>query len=343
MILHQLGWSEDFARPFEPYAAEGCSAARVSVVHRGLYLVLSENGETEAELSGRFLHGVLHPEDLPVTGDWVVVRPGGRLIDAVLPRRTQFVRKQAGTRVESQVLAANIDVLFLVTGLDHDYNPRRLERYLVLVGESGARVVIVLNKADLCHDVGRAVSEAAALGAPVVALSAQSGDNVAALSEHASPGVTAAFLGSSGAGKSTLVNRLLGEAAQATRAVREHDSRGRHTTTRRELILLPQGWLVVDMPGIREVSLWAGGEGLAHAFTDVSDLAVQCRFRDCTHTTEPDCAVRDTLDQERLGSFHKLRRELDHLHRKQDQRAAAEEKARIKRIHREMRRRPGGS
>lgn len=343
MTLHQLGWSEDFARPFEPYAAEGCSAARVNTVHRGLYLVLSEDGETEVELSGRFLHGILHPEDLPVTGDWVVLRADGRFIDAVLPRHTRFLRKQAGARMEAQVLAANIDILFIVTGLDHDYNLRRLERYLVLAGESGARAVIVLNKADLCEDVALAVREATALGAPAIALSAQTGDNVAALSEHARPGNTAAFLGSSGAGKSTLVNCLLGQAAQATSAVREHDSRGRHTTMRRELILLPQGWLVVDMPGIREVSLWAGGEGLAQAFSDVADLAAQCRFRNCTHTSEPGCAVRDVLDHERLGSFHKLRRELDHLHRKQDQRAAAEEKERIKRIHRDMRRRAGGS
>jgi len=338
MSLLQLGWSEHFARPFEAFAAEGCLPARVSVVHRGMYILLSGNGEIDAELSGRFLHRVLCAEELPVTGDWVVVRPGGRLIDAILPRRTQLVRKRAGRQVEAQVLAANIDVLFVVTGLDGDFNPRRLERYLVLAAESGARPVIVLNKTDLCADVQGCVSDARALGAPVIALSAACGDNVEALSGYTTPGATAAFIGSSGAGKSSLVNRLLGQPAQATGPVREHDARGRHTTSRRELIPLPQGWLVVDTPGIREVALWAGAEGLAHAFSEVSELAARCRFRDCTHTAEPGCAVRDSLDAERLAAFGKLRRELDHLRRRQDQRAAAEEKARVKRIHREMRR-----
>jgi len=178
------------------------------------------------------------------------------------------------------------------------------------------------------------------LDVPVLVVSATRGYNIEAISGQMRAGETAAFVGSSGAGKSSLVNRLLGRAEQPTADVRAHDSRGRHTTTNRELILLPDGWLVIDMPGIREVALWAEGDGFDRAFADIGELAVHCRFRDCTHNTEPGCAVRDSLDATRLHSFHKLRRELDHLHRQVDQRAAAEYKARNKRIHREMRRHP---
>lgn len=338
MDLLQLGWGEHFARSFACCAGDGCLPARVSVVHRGLYVLLSGEGDIEAELSGRFLHHVPGSEALPVTGDWVAVRAGGRLIDAVLARRTQLVRKGAGRQAEAQVLAANIDLLFVVAGLDGDFNVRRLERYLVLAGDSGAKPVIVLNKSDVCADVAARIRAAEMLGAPVVALSATRGDNVEALCAFALPGITAAFVGSSGAGKSSLVNRLLGQTAQDTAGVREHDSRGRHTTTRRELIPLPQGWLVVDTPGIREVGLWADAGGLAATFADVQELAAECRFRDCSHTTEPGCAVRETLDEERLSAFGKLRRELDYLHRRQDQRAAAAAKTRVKRMHREMRR-----
>jgi ribosome biogenesis GTPase len=337
MHLKRLGWDEVFARRFESYAAGGCSAARVSAVHRGAYLLQTESGELEAEASGRMLY---EGDELPVTGDWVVLRPGGRLIDAVLPRRTAFRRRNPGTRVEAQVLAANLDLLFLVAGLDGDFNLRRLERYLVLAAECGCRAVVVLNKADLCKDVPGAVCAAESLGAAVVAVSATRADNVGALCEQARPGATAAFLGSSGAGKSSLVNALLGRDAQATNAVRHHDSRGRHTTTHRELIMLPQGWMVIDMPGLREVALWADEDGLSGAFTDVAELASQCRFRDCTHQSEPGCAVRGTLDDERLGSYQKLRRELDWLHRQQDPLAAAANKAKWKQIHKAMRRRP---
>ncbi|MEO8663412.1 MAG: ribosome small subunit-dependent GTPase A [Bryobacteraceae bacterium] len=336
MTLDQLGWSDHFARLFEPSSAEGCTAARVAVVHRGQYTVFSAAGDHDVELSGRFLHQTQHAEELPVTGDWVVLRRGANLIDAVLPRRTRLLRRQPGAPVEAQAMAANIDVLFLVTGLDGDFNLRRLERYLVLANESGARPVIVLNKADLCANPPSLSS----LGAPVLIVSATRGDNMDAFSNQMRAGETAAFIGSSGAGKSSLVNSLLGRAEQPTAAVRVHDSRGRHTTTNRELIALPDGWLVIDMPGIREVALWVEGDGFDRAFADVGDLALHCRFRDCTHNTEPGCAVRDSLDAERLHSFHKLRRELDHLHRQVDQRAAAEYKARNKRLHLEMRRRP---
>jgi ribosome biogenesis GTPase len=337
MHLERLGWDEEFARRFEPYESEGCTPARVGAVHRGAYLLITESGEVEAEASGRMFY---EGDELPVTGDWVALRPGGRLIESVLPRRSSFRRRNPGTRVEVQVLAANLDLLFLVAGLDGDFNLRRLERYLVLAAECGCRAVVVLNKADLCTDLQGAVCAAESLGAPVVAVSATRGDNVEALSGEARPGTTAAFLGSSGAGKSTLVNALIGSTVQATRPVREHDSRGRHTTTQRELIMLPEGWMVIDMPGLREVALWANDDGLAGAFADVEELASQCRFRDCTHQSEPGCAVRDSMDDARLGSYNKLRKELDWLHRQQDPRAAAENKAKWKQIHKALRKHP---
>lgn len=339
MHLEDLGWDEEFARRFEPYAAAGCAPGRVSAVHRGAYVLWMESGEVEAEASGRMLY---EGGELPVTGDWVALRRGGRLIEAVLPRRSAVRRRRPGGEVEEQVLAANLDLLFLVAGLDGDFNPRRLERYLVLASESGCPAVVVLNKADLRADPRDAVRAAEALGAPVVAVSAARGDNLEALQAHARPGLTAAFLGSSGAGKSTLVNALIGRPLQSSAPVREHDSRGRHTTTRRELILLPRGWMVIDMPGLREVGLWAGEKELDGAFEDVAELAMQCRFRDCTHQAEPGCAVRGALDEGRLGSYRKLQKELDWLRRQQDPRAAAAHKAKWKQIHKDLRRRLEG-
>jgi ribosome biogenesis GTPase len=318
------------------------------VAHTRDVRVRTATGERLAGLAGRLRHGSRSPEDRPAVGDWVALRPregeGRTLVHAVLPRRSAFVRRAAGDLTVQQVLAVNVDTVFLVMGLDRDYNPRRIERALVLAWESGADPVILLNKTDLCDDVAarQAEVEAAAPGVPVCTLAAKKGEGLETLSPWLVKGRTVALLGSSGVGKSTLVNRLLGEERQRTRAVRESDQRGRHTTTHRELVVLPGGALLLDTPGLREIQLWATEEGLATAFEDIEALSVQCRFRDCGHDAEPGCAVRAAVDEgtlasERLASFHKLRAELRSLEVREDPELQKAERARWRSIHKSLR------
>jgi len=334
MSLEKFGRNSYFENEFLRVADQGAEPGRVALADRDLFAVWTESGEREASVSGRLRHS---GDDWPAVGDWVVLEGGAR-IARVLPRRTAFSRKEPGAVTRAQVIAANIDVLFVVAGLDGDFNLRRLERYLLLARESGARPVVVLNKSDLRADIEEVAVHAAALGAPVVTTSALDGYGLAALEAHIVPCQTAALTGSSGVGKSTLLNRLLGSERQRVQEVRESDSRGRHTTVRRELFLAPNGWLIVDTPGLRELQLWAGAESVDLAFADITDLAQQCRFRDCRHQGEPGCAVvSGGIDEGRLASYAKLQREAAHLERQQNQRAALEEKRRIKRIHRAMR------
>ncbi len=347
MSLEQLGWDPFFATAFAACAGPGEIAGRVARADRGRYLAFTADGEIDTETSGRFRHLAPQASGRPVAGDWVVLAAEGRRITAVLPRRTCFSRKQAGERTEEQVLASNVDVVFLVAGLDGDFNPRRLERYLLLAWESGATPVIVLNKSDACEDPQRAIADtrAVAAGASVLLLSALNDDGLGQLGACVATGQTAALLGSSGVGKSTIVNRLLGRQAQRVQPVRDSDSRGRHTTTHRELIPLPEGWLLMDTPGLRELQLWGTGDGIERVFTDIAALAEQCRFRDCRHQGEPGCAVAEAIEQgrietDRLESYTKLQRELDYLERKQDTRAAAEQNRVWRNIHRAMRRMP---
>ena len=332
MKLEELGWNDYFDALFADHRQAGFSAARVTTQHRERCLVSGETGNLLAEVSGRFRHEAAgNRSAYPTVGDWVAVEPFGRrrgLVHAVLERKSAFVRKAAGGLTEAQVVAANVDVVFLVTGLDGDFNLRRIERYLTTAWDSGASPVVVLNKCDLRGDVADLVAEveSIALGTPVEVVSALAGSNLDALLRHLAPGRTAALLGSSGAGKSTLINRLLGEERLATAPVREDDSRGRHTTSRRELVALPSVGLLIDTPGMRELQLWADDESLAKAFEDVETLAAGCRFADCSHTDEPGCAVREAvangeLDAGRLESFRKQRKELRHLALKQDVRA----------------------
>ena len=322
--LTALGWNEHFARAFEPFAADGLLAGRVVLEHTHLYRVLTESAETLARVSGRFRHHAEGRGEFPAVGDWVAMVPrpqGGRAtIRAVLPRLSRFARKVAGSRTEEQVVAANLDTVFLVAGLDGDFNLRRLERYLVLARESGAVPVVVLNKADVCPDVATRVRdvEAIALGTPVFAVSARTPQGLDALRTFLRRGETVALLGSSGVGKSTIINALLGEALLRTREVRDHDSRGRHTSSARQLVVLPGGALVIDTPGMRELQLWEIGEGLHETFDDVDSIGATCRFRDCQHRSEPGCAVRAAVEAgrlaaARLGSYVKLRDELERL------------------------------
>jgi ribosome biogenesis GTPase len=331
--LNLYGWSERLQRDFEPYAAEGLVPARILVQHRGGYRLVAEGGEMDGLASGRLLKTAAEA-DRPVPGDWVAAEPRGDqlFVQHVLPRSTAFVRK-AVARGGAQTVAANVDTALLVASLNADLNLRRLERYLAITYESGAAPVIVLTKADLADDVEARVAEveAIAFGAPVLAISAKTGEGLGALTAHLPPGHTAVLLGSSGAGKSTLLNALAGEELMATAEIREDDARGRHTTTHRELVRLPSGALILDTPGMRELGLWDAGAGVSSTFEDVEALAADCRFGDCGHHGEPGCAVRAAIDagdlaEERLRAYEKLQAELAYEQRKEDPRAAADNK-----------------
>lgn len=327
-MIEEFGWSEQLQRQFAPFAARGLQPARVTVQQRGLFTLAAPDGELHGRIAGKLAHDAA-PGALPVAGDWVAIaaRPaeGSATIHAVLARRTAFVRRAADTVQSAQVVAANVDVAFLVAALNGDFNPRRLERYLAAARESGAQPVALLSKADLADDVEGALAAARAIcgDAPALAVSAQTGEGMEALAAWLAPGLTFALLGSSGAGKSTLVNALAGRELMATGAVREDNSRGRHTTTYRELVRLPGGALVLDTPGMREFGLLDAGAGIASTFEDIEVLAARCRFRDCRHGDEPGCAVRAALeagelDPGRWRGFDKLRRETAHFDRRDD-------------------------
>ena len=337
--LHELGWTDELAEHLEP----GLEPGRVAAAHRGAFDVWTADGAVRTRLPGRAMHDGV---DVAV-GDWVGLSDG--LIRAVLPRRSAIVRTAAGLTTTAQTLAANVDVAFVVSSLGPDLEPRRIERYLVTIWESGATPEIVLTKADRHDDPWDMVAEveAVALGVTVHVVSSVTGHGCDALRARLTPGTTAVLIGSSGVGKSTLVNRWMGHDVMATTETRQDDDEGRHTTTHRQLLVLPGGGLVIDSPGIRELQLWdVGTAGLDATFSDVEDLAAQCRFTDCSHDGEPGCAVRAALDSgalphERFQSWRKLQRELraiamrhDVLLRKQEARkwrlAHSEGKARAK-------------
>jgi ribosome biogenesis GTPase len=337
--LQDLGWTDSHTTDFEPHARAGHVPARVATQHRGGYVLFSELGELRAETAGRLAHEAVGAGDLPAVGDWVAAAAradeGAATIHAVLPRRTSFSRKVALSASQEQVLAANVDAVFLVMSLNEDFNLRRLERYLATAWESGAQPVIVLTKTDLCPEYELRVLEveAIAFGVPVHAISNLTGERLELVRAHLAPGRTIALLGSSGVGKSTLVNTLAGRELLATQPIREDDGEGRHTTSHRQLVLLPDGGLVLDTPGLRELQLWESSDGLSETFGDVEELAAQCRFSDCAHRTEPGCAVQAALEDGTLpfgrwASYKKLQRELAHLERRLDKRLQAEERKR---------------
>jgi ribosome biogenesis GTPase / thiamine phosphate phosphatase len=348
MELRSLGFDQQFNDAFQTYARLRLIPGRVLLQYNHIYTVATDSGDLHAQCSGRLRHiataegGSATPRQLPVTGDWVALQTSGdgtALIHAVLPRRSAFLRKAAGRVTHEQVLAANIDSALLMIGLDNDYSPRRVERYLAATWESGAAPVVVLNKLDLCRDAVSRFAEirSAALGVPLHAISALYGDGIGELAAYCTSGQTLALLGSSGVGKTTLINRLRGSSLP-TQPVRPSDGRGQHTTTQRELLFLPSGAMVIDTPGMRELQLWDSDEGVQITFDEIETLARGCRFRDCRHRYEPGCAVHAAieagdLDPARLASLHKLQRELAWLDRRQDQAAALAEKRRWKAIH----------
>jgi ribosome biogenesis GTPase len=323
--------------------------ARVIAEHRELYRVHTGASELQARISGRLRHQAEGGADFPAVGDWVAIEDvesgGEALIHDILPRKSKFSRKTAGKKTEEQVVGANIDTVWIVTALDVDFNPNRIERYLTLVWESGASPVVVLTKSDLRKQPGPIIAELETrlLGVPIHAVCALEDLGLDQLGAYLAPGRTIALLGSSGVGKSTLINRLAGDEVMRTAAVREFDGKGRHTTSHRQLVLLPAGGLLLDTPGMREIQLWSGAEGLERGFADIEAIATGCRFKDCSHDSEPGCAVNAAVESgelavERLDSFRKLRKELAYMERKQDIRAELKERQRWKEIMKSYRR-----
>jgi ribosome biogenesis GTPase / thiamine phosphate phosphatase len=346
--LREFGWDDDWQRLFAKHAPAETVPARVTIEFNHIYRVVSADGELQAQLSGRLRHQAAGRHELAAVGDWVAVRASAQeqtgIIEQVMPRRSKFSRKVAGELTEEQVVAANIDVAFLVMGLDRDYNPRRLERYLLMSYESGARPVVLLSKADLVEDPISRVHEvqSVAPGVPVHATIAvrrqlESGSviepDVHVVGQYLGAGRTGTLLGSSGAGKSTLINALIGEPVLKTAAVRASDSRGRHTTRHRQLLVLPGTGILIDTPGMRELQLWNVTEAAKDTFEDIEELAAACHFTDCRHRDEPRCAVKaavgeGTIPPERLASYLKLEDEMRELAAKRDARAQIDDKRR---------------
>lgn len=343
MKRNQLGWNEFLNNAFVEYEEQGYTVGRVMLEHKRLYRVETDHGECLAEVSGKYRFGAVTREDYPAVGDWVVLSErqdeGKATIHALLPRFSKFSRKAAGLTTEEQIVAANVDTVFLVQSLNYDFNPRRLERYLVMAWESGSNPVVVLTKSDLCEDIPGKIAEveAVAFGVPIHVISVKDESGLEELTSYFAEGKTVALLGSSGAGKSTLTNYLLGEEKQLIQDVRSDDDKGKHTTTYRELYMLPTGGLVLDTPGMRELQLWEADGAIGHSFQDIEVLAGQCYFRDCKHANEPKCAVQGaieegTLEAARYQSYVKLQRELAFLERKNDKRAQLAEKEKWKKI-----------
>jgi len=351
MTLADLGWTDEWATAFAPHTAAGREPARVTLQLKGFWEVTTPDTARLAECTGKFLNETTGISAMPAVGDWVVIEPlpgddTRALIHAVLPRRTKFSRKAAGEQQIEQVVAANVDTVFLVSSLDANFNLRRIERYLAAARSSGAQPVIALNKSDLSREAAALRAEVAAIArdVPIVVTSALKRGGVKPLRAWLQPRTTVAFLGSSGVGKSTLINELVGEEVQFTQEVRDIDGKGRHTTTQRELILSPDGVLIIDTPGMRELQPWQADEAVDDVFADIRQLILRCKFTDCAHTTEPGCAVAaaladGSLDLSRWNSYQRLRRETAFEVRRVDRRASQKHKSEWKKVTKQLRQR----
>lgn len=339
--LDKLGWNSYFENSFKQYTDGQLVPGRIVSEHKGMYRVQCAEGSFLATISGIMQFQAKNREDFPAVGDWVATNHqlgGGKaIISAILPRKSKFSRKKAGFTTEEQIIASNVDTVFLVNAVNADFNIRRLERYLILAWESGASPVILLSKADLCSNIAHYIhqAESIAAGVPVIAISADKKIGLEQLTPYLGVGKTVALLGSSGVGKSTLANVLYGEELLHVDAIREEDDKGRHTTTHRELIVLKEGGIIIDTPGMRELQLWDGEEGIHTSFSDIEDLALNCKFNDCRHETEPCCQVQaaiqaGTLDKNRFKSYCKLQKELKYLVKREKQKQNAKAKVTVK-------------
>ena len=330
MNLKELGFDSYFEANYNTLTDGEFEVGRIAVEHKNIYKVLTEYGEILAEISGKMNYKAQGGGDYPAVGDWVLLQIIDQeqkgIIHGILPRKSKFSRNEAGDRNKEQIVAANIDHIFIVNALNCDFNLRRIERYLTLVWDSGAKPVIVLNKADLCNKLGieKKLSEvqSVAFGVPIHVISCMDGRGFSELEEYCKVGETIALLGSSGVGKSSIINKIYGKERQSTAEIREGDDKGRHTTTYRELILIPDGGLIIDTPGMREIQLWGVGSGIKNTFSDIKKLAQGCKFNDCTHSHEPGCAVKKAIEkgeitEDRLMSYYKLLREKKYVEMKE--------------------------
>jgi ribosome biogenesis GTPase len=347
MKLEILGWNSLFESSFDSLHEQGQLPGRIAIQHKDRYVIYAEQGEINGQVSGKFRFEVSGLHAFPAVGDWVAFEPGSAdqpaVIHHVLERQSKFSRKVAGDRPDEQIIAANIDFAFLVMGLDGNYNLRRLERLLTAAQESGAQTVIVLNKSDLCPLLEEYTREVLSIAhdIKVIVMSALREQDVIPIRSLLTSGITGVLLGSSGVGKSTITNLLLENKQVKVQEVRADDSRGRHTTAHRELLVLPNGGLIIDTPGLRELQLWGGEEGVQESFDDLEDLAANCRFRDCKHEAEPGCAVtsaveQGTLDPGRYESYQKLQREITYHAQKQELGVQRTEKERWKKISKQL-------
>jgi ribosome biogenesis GTPase / thiamine phosphate phosphatase len=347
MNIKDLGFDEYFNKYYSEYEGKGFSLGRVYIEHRGVYRLYTEYGELMGEVSGKMRYTSSGSDNYPAVGDWVVISPrmeeGVARIHALLPRKSKFSRKAAGSETEEQVVAANFDTVFIVSSLNKNYNLRRLERYLIAAWESGGNPVIILSKTDLCMDAAEKLCEVENIAAsvPIHVISSFTGQGMEELNKYFEKGKTVAVMGSSGVGKSTLINSLAGELVLDVQDIRGEDDKGKHTTTHRELVLLPTGGLIIDTPGMRELQLWDGDEGIHDVFNDIENIAANCRFKDCSHDREPGCAVKKAIEEgvmsaERFESYRKLQRELQFIENKQNQLARLNEKKKRKTVAKAM-------
>jgi ribosome biogenesis GTPase len=339
--LLALGWNETLDKEFEQFA-NSCDVGRVAIEYRGLYKVYCENKEVLASISGKMIYSAAERDDYPAVGDWVIIDKTGStddraVIHGILSRKSKFSRKSAGNTVDEQIVAVNIDTVFICMSLNRNFNLRRLERFITMAWDSGAVPVVLLTKSDLCENVEEKLKEAqeAAIGVDIHCISCVNESAAAAVRKYMKPGHTVAFLGSSGVGKSTIINRLLGEDKLDTQSVSDMGDRGRHTTTNRELILLPEGGIVIDTPGMREFHILDVDESIGTTFGDIEGFAQNCRFSDCTHTSEPQCAVKEAiangdLSEERYNNYIKLKKEAEFIERKTNIKANLEYKSFMK-------------